>query len=184
MPKHYLQAIFAITVLIAPSYYFSGSAAVGSKVGAGQQTVPKTYLVNPRTSSFDKNGALTEVLEAKTATYYPDKTESLLDSPRLYSHNLDGDTWSATSDIGRYEIGGKTLTLSNNVILTSDTNQVQLTSQRMMIDFKRNRATSPVPVTITHGASSTIADAMVADLDAQTVRLQSNVESVYVQPNL
>ncbi|MFT4826103.1 MAG: lipopolysaccharide export system protein LptC [Halioglobus sp.] len=184
MPKHYLQAILAIAVMIAASYYFSGSAAIGPKVTAQEQAVPKTYLVNPRTSSFDERGALTEVLEAKTATYYHSKTESLLDSPRLYSHNLDGDTWSATSDIGRYEMRRKALTLSNNVILTNDTNQVQLKSQKMIIDFKRNRAISPVPVTITHGQSSTVADSMVANLDAQTVRLKSNVESVYVQPNL
>ena len=184
MPRHYLQAIVAISFMMVVSYYFSGNTVVGPKIGAELPTVPKTYLVNPRTSSFDETGALSEVLEAKTATFYPGKTESLLDSPRLYSHNLDGDTWSATSDIGRYEISGKTLTLSNNVTLTNDTNQVQLKSQRMMIDFERNRATSPVPVTISHGDSSTIADAMVADLDAQTVSLESNVESVYVQPDL
>jgi len=182
MPKHYLQAIVAISVMVLVSYFFSESTDPEPTMGAESQTVPKTYLVNPRTSSFDESGALTEVLEAKTATFYAGKTESLLDSPRLYSHNLDGDTWSATSDIGRYQIQGKTLTLSNNVILINDTNQVQLQSQRMMIDFERNRATSPVPVTITHGDSSTHADSMVADLDAQTVTLEQNVESVYVQP--
>ncbi|MFK8047747.1 MAG: LPS export ABC transporter periplasmic protein LptC [Halioglobus sp.] len=183
MPRHYFQALVAISFMLVASYYFSGNTVVSPIASGGLQTVPKTYLVNPRTSSFDETGALTEVLEAKTATFYPSKTESLLNAPKLYSHNLEGDTWSATSDIGRYELSGKTLTLSNNVILTNDTNQVQLKSQRMMIDFERNRATSPVPVTISHRDSSTTADAMVADLDAQTVSLDRNVESVYVQPN-
>ena len=182
MPRSYLQVILAITLVIAASYYLAPDWEDSPEVSAWQKALPKTYLVNTRTSTYNEEGALTDVLEAATATFYPSLRASELESPRLYSHNLHDDTWSASSDSGRYEHRQEVLILTSNVILANDSHQVELATEQMRFDLRRNVATSKVPVTITHGASSTRADGMVADLDAQTVRLQPNVRSIYVQP--
>jgi len=183
MPRPYLQALFAITVVLAISYYLSQGSQPDAEVSAWQEALPKTYLINTRSSSFNEQGTLTDVLEAADAKFYRKRKQSLLDSPRLYSHNTDEDTWSASSESGRFEHKRETLTLSKNVVLSNDTHQVLLKTEKMKIDLRRNTAVSKAPVLITHGDSSTRAEGMIADLDAQTVRLQRNVESVYVKPN-
>jgi len=182
MPRPYLQALLAITIVLATSYYLSQESQPDAEVSAWQQALPKTYLVNTRSSSFNEQGTLTDVLEAADAKFYPKRKESLLESPRLYSHNTDDDIWSASADSGRFEHKRETLFLSNNVVLSNDIHQVLLETEKMKIDLRRNTAVSRAPVLITQGDSSTRAESMIADLDAQTVRLQRNVESVYVKP--
>ena len=103
-------------------------------------------------------------------------------SPRVYSHNVNEDSWSASSQNGLYYNKLEVLTLTDNVVLSNDTNQVELTTEEMKIDLRKNTATAIVPVTIRSGQSSTVADGMVANLDKQTVRLKPNVRSIYVNP--
>ena len=79
MPRTYLQAALAITLLIAASYYLSSSLEPSPEVSAWQIALPKTYLVASRTSTYDENGALSEVLEADKATFYPSQKHSLLE---------------------------------------------------------------------------------------------------------
>ena len=105
-----------------------------------------------------------------------------MESPRMYSHNLNNDTWSASANTGRYWNKRQVLTLSDNVVLTNDNNQVTLRTEEMKINLRENTAISRVPVTITSGVNRTSADSMFADLDAQIVRLKRNVESVYAPP--
>lgn len=182
MPKPYLQLLLAVTLVVAVGYYLTPGFAPNPQVSEWQQALPKTYLINTRTSTYNEEGALTDVLEAQTAKFYPGQRQSLMESPRLFSHNLDDDTWSASSDNGEFAHNRKLLTLTNNVVLSNDTNLVVLKTEKMRIDLVRNMAISKVPVTVTHGGSTTSADGMIADLDSQTVRLRPNVESIYVKP--
>ena len=182
MPRPYLQLLLAITLVIAAGYYLTSGLVPNPEVSEWQQALPKTYLINTRTSTYNEEGALTDVLEAETAKFYPDERQSLMESPRLFSHNLDDDTWSASSDNGHFAHNRELLTLSNNVVLSNDTNLVVLKTEKMKIDLVRNIAISKEPVTVTHGGSTTRADGMIADLDSQTVRLRPNVESIYVKP--
>lgn len=183
MPWANLQIIVVIVLLLTAVFYLFSGSDPDPKVSAWQKALPKTYLINTRTSTYDEGGSLTNVLEAKTATFYPSKNESVMESPRLYTHNLDDDAWSASSNLGHYEHRRELLTLTESVVLRDDTHQVQLDTEQMKIYLRRNRAISRVRVTLTHGASSTTADGMVANLDAQTVRLTPNVETIYVQPS-
>ena len=182
MPRPYLQVMLAITALIAASYFLAPGLEPDTGVSEWQQALAKTYLINTHTATYDEEGKLTDVLQAAAATFYPAKKQSELDSPRLYSHNINDDTWSVSAQIGRYEHKREILILTDTVVLSNDTNNVQLATEQMKIDLQRNLATSKVPVIITHGASSTRADGMVANLNAQTVRMQPNVESIYVKP--
>lgn len=182
MPHPYLQVLFALVLIIAGGYLFFDDAVQSPEVSEWQQTLPKTYLEGSRVSSYNEEGALTDVLEAASAVFYPSMKESVLTSPRLYSHNLRDDTWSVSSDSGLFNHKREMLTLNNNVVLINDTNKVQLSTETMYIDFRKNIASSKVPVLITHGESSTRAEGMVANLESQVVRLEPNVETIYVQP--
>ena len=182
MPRPYLQVMMAITAVIAASYFLMPGLEHDEEVSEWQQALAKTYLINTRTATYDEEGKLTDVLQAATATFYPSKKESTLEEPRLYSHNLNDDTWSVSAEAGRYDHRREILTLSTAVVLSNDSQNVQLTTEQMRIDLKKNLASTKVPVTIIQGTNTTRADGMVANLDAQTVRLQPNVESTYVKP--
>ncbi|MEH6591724.1 MAG: LPS export ABC transporter periplasmic protein LptC [Halioglobus sp.] len=184
MSRPYLGIIFALTLLIAGGMYWFNSPAPESAIGEWQEALPKTYLVNAKTSNFNEEGALTDVLAAQSAEMYPSKKETLLESPRMYTHNLNEDTWTASSDMGRYDHRREVLTLTENVVLSNDINHVTLKTEQMKIDLRRNTALSRVPVTISDGLNSTTADGMRVDMDSQTVKLQPNVESIYVKPSL
>jgi LPS export ABC transporter protein LptC len=183
MPRPYLRIMFALTLIIAGWYYWFPDSTPETAIGEWQKTLPKTYLVNAKTSRFNEEGALTDVLAAQSAAMYPSKKETLLESPRMYSHNLNEDTWTAHSDMGRFDHKREVLTLSENVVLSNDINQVTLKTEQMRIDLRRNTAVSRVPVTISDGQNSTSADGMWADMDSQTVKLRPNVESIYVKPS-
>jgi LPS export ABC transporter protein LptC len=182
MPRSSLQLILVIVITLATIYYLSPGSESSSRAIALQEKLPKTYLNNARTYSYSEEGALTDVLEAESVTFYPTRKASVLVAPRMYSHNVNEDTWSASSQNGLYYNKRKVLTLTDNVVLTNDTNQVTLTTEELKIDLQKNTAISVVQVTVRSGESSTVADGMLANLDKQTVRLQPNVESVYVKP--
>ena len=182
MPRVSLQVILAISVVLALGYYLSGGSVPGPEVSAWQKALPKTYLINTRITTYNTEGALTNVLQADSATFYPSQKQSLMNSPRLDSHDLDDETWTASSDVGLFNHRQEVLTLTENVKLSNEANQGQLETERMRIDLRTNTATSRVPVLFTRGASTIRADGMVANLDSQTLRLKSNVETVYVQP--
>ena len=183
MPRSYVQLILVIALMLGVSYYLAPGSDESLVTDAWENKLPKTYLVNTRSWNYSELGALTDVLEADKATFYLSGRESLLESPRLYSHNLRDETWSVSAKVGRYENRRKILTLTDTVILTNDTKQVQLATEEMKINLQRNTARSTVPVTLTHGRNSTRADSMFANFDAQTVRLKPNVESIYFPPD-
>jgi lipopolysaccharide export system protein LptC len=183
MPRPSLRILLALTLIIAGGYYWLPGSTPETAIGEWQKALPKTYLVNAKTSNFNEEGALTDVLAAQSAAMYPSTKETLLESPRMYSHNLNEDTWTVYSDTGHFDHRREVLTLSENVVLSNDINHVTLKSEQMRIDLRRNTALSRVPVTISDGLNSTTADGMWADMDSQTVRLRPNVESIYVKPS-
>ena len=146
-----------------------------------ERNLPQTYLEKvARSLAFDETGMLTDIMEAARVEDYQQADESLMESPRFYSHNGDDRTWSASADRGHYRYSTATLTLSDNVVLTNDASGGRLKTEEMTILMQEKIASADVPVTITQGLSSTRADGMHADLELERITMQPNVESIYV----
>ena len=184
MPRPFLQLLLALALGLAASYYWEPKAgkAPDPETTARQQSLPKNYLENTRTWSYDEQGQLSEILEAASAEHFPQRNESLLEQPRYYSHHGDDRTWSAQATRGRYVHNEELLILRDGVDLTNDQTGGKLTSESITLNLVNKTAGSLVPVLITQGPHQTRADGMLAHLDLEQIRLFKNVESTYVQP--
>jgi LPS export ABC transporter protein LptC len=78
--------------------------------------------------------------------------------------------------------GPQTLFLRRDVQLVNDQTGARLETRAMTLNLRRKTAVSRVPVTISQGENQTRANGMVADLNLEQIRLQPNVESIYVPP--
>ena len=159
-----------------------GELLMPQSSATGERTLPQTYLEQVRSLSFDEQGNLDEIREAQKLEHFERRDESLLESPRFYSHNGDDKTWSAAADRGRYRPSLRLLELSDNVVLANDNSGARLDTSEMLIDLEKKTARSDVPVSITRDDSSTRADGAFADLEREVVEMKPNVESLYVRP--
>ena len=72
--------------------------------------------------------------------------------------------------------------LKNDVYLSHDQSGARLDTTEMVINVETRIASSWKPVTITQGLNRTDAEAMMANLEDETIVLAPNVESTYVHP--
>jgi LPS export ABC transporter protein LptC len=182
VPRPLLQILLGITVVIAFSYYWNprtGSVA-DEQTSARREGLANTYLDQPRSWRYDKNGKLSDILEAKKAEYYSASDETLLDQPRFYSQDDNGRSWSAASERGRYKQRHGLLFLRGAVNIINDQTGADFQSRAMTLDVKQKTAQSQVPVIITQGQNRVQANGMVLDLNNEIARLKPNVESLYV----
>jgi len=178
------QILLAAVLAVGSIYYWGnrGQPGLSLKNADRLQALPSIYLQTARSWTFNEQGRLTNVLEADRVDQFSHRNESLLGSPRFYSHSGDDRTWSARADKGQFQHDAQNLHLLDNVVLSHDQTGSRLETRSMDINFKKKIATSEQPVTITHGANNTQAYGMTAYLETEQILLQPNVESIYVQP--
>ncbi|MEP1470719.1 MAG: LPS export ABC transporter periplasmic protein LptC [Halieaceae bacterium] len=184
MPRPFLQLLLALVLGLAASYYWEPQAgkAPDPETTARQKSLPKNYLDNTRTWSYNEQGQLTEIMEAANAEHFPQRNESLLEEPRFYSHHGDDRTWTAKATRGKFLHKKQLLILRGGVEMVNDQTQAKLASDAMTLNLVKKTAASRVPVMVTKGPHHTRADGMLANLDSEKIRFIQNVESVYVQP--
>ncbi len=180
MPRLYLSVLLLATLIGALVYRWSPSAITQLYQSSGQLSLAKTYLVNTRSRTYDESGALAEIMEASDLRYFPSEKHSLIVAPRFYSHDGNDQTWSVSSERGRFLHNRETLILDGNVVLVNDQNGRRLNTEAMHINLDKKIATSNVLVTITQGLNTISANGMTANLMTEQIRMKPNVESVYV----
>ncbi len=183
MPRPLLQILLALTLVLAANHYWDPNPAPSADQGTSARHValPKTYIHQARSWSFDPQGNLSDMLEAERIDQFSRGNYSLITAPRFYSHSDDGKTWSASASRGRYEDRRERLLLRKNVVLSHDQTGTTMNTNALNIHLKTKVAQSNRRVTITQGDNRTTADGMVAELDRETITLKPNVESIYVQ---
>ena len=179
MPRPLLSVLLLVVLAGALVYYWGPDGDLAFEKSAQHRALPKTYLVNTRTITYDEKGSLTEILEASDVRYFPNKKRSFITEPRYYAHNGNNRTWSVTSDRARFLDKVEILFLEGNVVLTDDQNGGHLMTEAMQISLRKKIATSDKPVTFTQGLNITTANGMVADMNKEQLRLMPDVESIY-----
>lgn len=185
MPRPLLQVLFALALVLAANYYWDPSTGQTPDAGTSQrqQDLPRTYIKNARTWSFDEEGNLSDIVEALLIEQFPQRKQSNITEPRFYSHSEDDKTWSASAKRGVFVHSKERLVLRDSVVLNHDQTGTRMNSNALDIYLKTRTAESKRKVIITRGQSRTTADGMVANLDQETIRLKPNVESIYVKPS-
>lgn len=184
MPKTLLTLLLLIGLLVPLVYNWSPQEIIPVSPSTPPKSITKTYLIKTKTLSYDKQGALTQILEAAKIEQYTKQKQSLLIQPRMYSHVGDDQSWSVRSDQGRYLPRREIVNLRGNVVFTNDQRELTLATQVMKINLKNETAESNVAVTIKRGLATTTAKGMLADLRKEQIRMRSNVETIYVPATL
>ena len=179
MPRPLLSVLLLVALTGALAYYWDPESVLKFEEPGQHRALPKTYLVNTRSITYDEQGSLSEILEASDVRYFPNQKRSLIVEPRYYAHNGNNRTWSVSSDTGRFLDKLEILFLEGNVMLTDDQSEGHLNTEAMQISLRRKIATSRLPVTLTRGLNITTADGMQADMNKEQIRLMPNVESIY-----
>ena len=184
MPRISLQIMLGISIALATFYFWQPAdlRTPDAETAERRNDLPKTYLHNIRRWHYDEKGQLADIMEAVQAQDFASTRETLFSQPRIYSHDGNDRTWSASAEEGRMRHGPQTLYLRRKVQLLNDQTGARLDTRAMTLNLRNKTAVSRVPVTITQGENQTRADGMVADLNLEQIRLQPNVESIYVPP--
>lgn len=184
MPRISLQILLGISIALATFYFWQPAdlRTPDAETAERRTALPKTYLHNIRSWHYDDTGQLAEIMEAVEARDFPDTRETLLTQPRVYSHDGNDRTWSASAEEGRMRHGPQTLLLRREVKLVNDQTGARLETRAMTLNLRHKTAVSRVPVTISQGENLTRANGMVADLNLEQIRLQPDVESIYAPP--
>jgi lipopolysaccharide export system protein LptC len=183
MPRPILQVLLALALVLAANHYWDPEPGKRPDQETSERHValPKTYVQQARSWSFDEQGNLSDMLEAERVDQFSKGNYSMVIEPRFYSHSKDRKTWSATAERGRFEHGRERLLLRKNVVLSHDQTGTRMQSHMLDLNLVDKLAQSNKPVTITQGENRTTADGMVASLEQETIVLKPNVESIYVQ---
>lgn len=180
MPKTMLSLLLLIGLLVPFVYNWSPQEIIPTGPSTSPKSLTKTYLVNTRTVNYDEQGILTQIMEADRVEQYAKKKHSVLVQPRMYAHAGDDQSWSVRANGGLYFPRRNVVALGGNVVFVNDQRQLQLTTESMKINLKKETAESKVPVTITQGLTTITAKGMTADLNKEQIRMRPNVESIYV----
>jgi len=180
MSRPALPLLLVVILMTALAYFWNTDTAIEFSRTAEQPSLAKTYLINTRSMTYNEQGTLTEIFEAVDVKHFPRQKHSLVVEPRFYSHNGNDQTWSASSERGRFLHKREVLHLTGNVILTTDQSGAHLYTEEMRINLKKKTAFSNVPVTMTQGLNTIKALGMAADLNREQILIKPEVESIYV----
>ncbi len=184
MPRPLLQILFALALLLAANLIWDPrpGSVPDAETSRRQGDLPKTYIEEVQTWSFDEDGNLNDMLEARRVDQFRRGDYSMIVEPRLYSHGEDGQTWSMSADRGRYQHENDELLLRRNVVMSHDQTGTRMRTHTLDVQLEARTARGERPVTIVQEDNRTRADGLLVDLEQETVLLKPNVESLYVPP--
>lgn len=139
-----------------------------------------TYLTDSRSLTYDESGQLIEILAAERVAYRELEDISELTEPRYYAHDGNDRSWSLVARRGTLRHAPEILMLRRDIVLTNDQSGGTLSTESMNLHLRRRTALSMVPVTLRWDGNQTTAEGMRADLVAEVIQLEPNVESLYV----
>jgi LPS export ABC transporter protein LptC len=184
MPRPLLQVLLALTLLLAAKLLWDPrpGSVPDEQTSRRLDVLPKTYVEQVQTWSFDENGNLKDMVEAERVDQYSRGDYSTMVEPRLYSHSEDGKTWSMSAERGRYQHEEEQLLLRRNVVLSHDQTGSRMRTHMLDVQLAQRTARGDRQVTIVQGDNRTTADGLYVDLEQETVLLRPNVQTLYVPP--
>ena len=90
------------------------------------------------------------------------------------------ESWSASAMQGTVYEDNQTVELQGQVVLNHDSNDIQLTTDRLRLDLVKDIASTDALVTLAHHGATTQSEGLTADLKQQSFHFMHKVTSVYV----
>ena len=146
---------------------------------AGPVTQTGYYLRDSTITEFGADGKVRLRLAVHAATEDPTRQVVDLDTVALDYFSLPEQRWRLTAERGHITTGSETVELEGHVIMTGERQTLPepavVRTERMTLDTRTQLASTDAPVTLGLGVYSLAATGLRADLKAETLQLESDV---------
>lgn len=141
--------------------------------------VLQTYLKNSETVRFDTNGQAKDSVGADEIRYFTGVARGELTNASVSRTLTLSESWSASAMRGTVFEDNQTVELQGQVVLNHDSNDIQLTTDRLRLDLVKDIASTDALVTLAHHGATTQSEGLTADLKQQSFHFTHKVTSVY-----
>jgi lipopolysaccharide export system protein LptC len=176
--------ILPLLLLLGASYWLNlqvQSPADGSK--SSQRHDPDYIVDNLTATTLDAQGKVRYIMSAKKMLHYPDDDTTQLEEPQFQSFTTEYPPMHMTAKNGEISSKGEDVFLRNDVVIVRPAyaNKSELTINTHYLHIMPNKdlITSTQPVTIVDALTKLNAVGMELDNNAHTIKLLSQVKSVY-----
>ncbi|MBS1200924.1 MAG: hypothetical protein H6R27_1602 [Proteobacteria bacterium] len=179
-----LLLLVALIALLAVIFRVSDddAGADGESAAATEQT--GYYLRDAVVTDFGEDGSIRLEVAARRATENVTDQTIALESVSVNYFALPGQRWRLTADGGSARPGLSTVELMGNVVMTGGKQALPepavVRTERLTLDVRSKLATTDAPVTLGFGPYTLASVGMRADLMAETLRLESGVNGLFV----
>jgi len=142
------------------------------------------YLRDALVTEYGEDGQVRIEVAARSATENVVDSSIALDTVSVNYFALPGQRWRLTADGGSARPGLDTVELFGNVVMTGGRQSLPepavVRTERLTLDVRTEQAVTDAPVTLGFGPYSIASTGMRADLKAETLRLESKVNGLFV----
>ncbi|MGV3582771.1 MAG: LPS export ABC transporter periplasmic protein LptC [Methylophilus sp.] len=159
----------------------------GPKIDGSDRHDPDYMMHSFVTTQTDTNGVLRYVLAAAEMMHYPDDDTTELKRPKFTQYTLDKPYTSIQGQRGFVSSDGEKIEVLDHVKVirqgTADSGEMQLLTERLMIEPNKDLATTNSPVMIKQAPKTVVTGVgMIFDKKNQTMKLLNNVRVHYERP--
>lgn len=179
-----LLLLVAFVVLLVIVLDLTGDDDVTATTAAAGQQETGYYLRDATLSEFDETGKLRLRVSARLATEDPSFETVELELVSVDYFALPGQYWRLTSDRGHLPPQRDRVELSGNVIMTGERAgalaPAVVRTEELTLGVEDQVARTDGPVTLSLGRHGIAATGLVANLKAETLRLESAVNGRFL----
>ena len=140
---------------------------------------PEWYWHTARYWSFNLEGQLYHEATATEVKHFDEDDTTYLSDPRFTHHNGEEPAWFTRADFGQMREDNNVVELYQAVKISRETEDVIITTERLVITQDKQLAETDLPITIVSETSQTDAVGMRAWFDEEKVELLDNVRTVH-----
>ena len=142
---------------------------------------PDYYMNTFITTAFSETGAVKQKLSARRLAHYPHNDRSEFTSIYISTTNPDNTIWEVTAEKGDAFASEKAIYLQGDINISelSKSNSLQVHTNSLDIDYKKNIAKTADTVTITDTYGAITAEGMHFDFGNHELTLNNKVRGFY-----
>lgn len=143
------------------------------------QQITQSYLEQAERWSYDANGYRDQRVKLDSAVSYTDSPTTFLTGLTFEGPDKNGRYWRVEAGAGLLKQNGQELQLRDGVKIRESLGEGVLTTPRLRILPKQNKAINRAPVTLKLRDSVTNAHGLEVDLNSGVAKLLRDVETIY-----
>ena len=171
-----LVAFLGLLVIVLD---LTGSDTMPEVTNAADRQETGYYLRDATLTEFDESGAIRVRVSARLATENPSLETVELEMVSVDYFALPSQRWRLTSDRGHLPPEHDRVDLSGNVVMTGQREGAAVPAvvrtEELTLQVEEQLARTDGPVTLSLGRHAVAATGLVANLKAETLRLESGV---------